>query len=99
MPVRGPFDAAGKATIPDRKHLKFEVGGGRAQGQFSLASQRISPVLEGYLIIDRLNLGMMLDQLGYKRALEGNLDVDVMLNGSGNSTAALMAGLDGDIYL
>jgi uncharacterized protein involved in outer membrane biogenesis len=86
----------GELTI---KPIKFEVGGGQAQGQFSFASQGKIPLVDGYLTIDRLDLGMMLDQLGYKRALEGNLDVDVTLSGSGDSTAALMAGLDGDIYL
>jgi hypothetical protein len=49
--------------------------------------------------IGNFDLGQMLDRLGYKRALEGNLDVDATLSGSGDSTAALMAGLNGAIYL
>jgi len=41
----------------------------------------------------------MLDQLGYSRTIEGNLDAMADLDGSGDSIAALMAGLNGDIRI
>ncbi len=41
----------------------------------------------------------MLDQLGYQRSVEGNLDAAFNLDGSGDSVAALMAGLNGNIRI
>jgi len=41
----------------------------------------------------------MLDQLGYQHSVEGNMDVDFNLAGSGDSVAALMAGLNGNISI
>ena len=41
----------------------------------------------------------MLEQLGYQRSVEGNLDIFVDLKSAGNSIAALMADLNGDIII
>ena len=41
----------------------------------------------------------MLDKLGYQRSVEGNLDANFKLDGSGDSVAALMAGLNGNIRI
>ena len=41
----------------------------------------------------------MLDKLVYQRSIEGNLDADFNLDGAGDSVAALMAGLNGNIRI
>ena len=65
-----------------------------------LCGHRRQPAaLAATLDIDQLEIGPMLDQLGYQRSVEGNLDAAFNLDGSGNSVAALMAGLNGNIRI
>jgi hypothetical protein len=79
--------------------IKFMVGGGSANGRLNLHSQDKPSSLAMELKIDQLDLGPMLDELGYQRTLEGTLDTDIMLSGSGNSLADFMAGLNGGISI
>jgi uncharacterized protein involved in outer membrane biogenesis len=79
------------------KPFKFTIGGGKADVEFALQSQETPASLAATLDIDQLEIGPMLDQLGYQRSMEGNLDADLNLAGSGNSVAALMAGLNGNL--
>jgi uncharacterized protein involved in outer membrane biogenesis len=79
--------------------VEFKIGSGLAKGRFLLDSRQASPNLQADMDINNFDLGRMLDRLGYERSSEGNLDVDATLSGSGNSPAALMAGLNGAIYL
>ncbi len=81
------------------KPFKFTTGGGKAEVEFALRSQNKPATLTTNLNIDQLDLGLMLDKLGYKRSVEGNLDATSDLNGSGDSVAALMAGLNGNIRM
>jgi uncharacterized protein involved in outer membrane biogenesis len=79
------------------KPFTFTMGGGKADVRFALRSQNTPATLDATLDIDRLEIGPMLDQLGYQRSMEGNLDANFNLAGAGNSIAALMAGLNGNI--
>ena len=79
------------------KPFTFMIGGGKADVQFALQSQNTPATLDATLDIDQHEIGPMLDQLGYQRSMEGNLDADINLAGAGNSIAALMAGLNGNI--
>jgi uncharacterized protein involved in outer membrane biogenesis len=79
------------------KPFTFMMGGGKADVQFTLRSQNTPARLDATLDIDQHEIGPMLDQLGYQRSMEGNLDADINLTGAGNSIAALMAGLNGKI--
>ncbi|UCG14228.1 MAG: AsmA family protein [Deltaproteobacteria bacterium] len=81
------------------KPLKFVVGGGAADGRFNIRSQEQIPTMTMEMKISQLDLGAMLDELGSQRTLEGTLDLDFRLTGQGNSTAEVMAGLNGGIYL
>jgi uncharacterized protein involved in outer membrane biogenesis len=81
------------------KPFSFGVGGGKADVQFDLRSQDTPPRLEFAKIVDRLDLGPMLDELGYPKTVEGILDSKIQLSGQGNSMAELMAGLNGDIRM
>ena len=77
--------------------IKFMIGGGSANGRFNLRSQDKPSALTMALKMDQLDLGPMLDELGYKRTMEGTLDAVITLAGSGNSLADLVAGLNGRI--
>jgi uncharacterized protein involved in outer membrane biogenesis len=81
------------------KPFRFTTGGGKADVQFTLRSKEKPAVLAATLDIDQLEIGPMLDKLGYQRSVEGNLDANFKLNGSGDSVAALMAGLNGNIRI
>ncbi|MCP4631105.1 MAG: AsmA family protein [bacterium] len=78
------------------KPFKFSIGGGKADVQFALHSQEKPAALAANLNVNQLEIGPMLDKLGYPRNVEGNLDADFNLNSAGNSVAALMAGLNGN---
>jgi uncharacterized protein involved in outer membrane biogenesis len=79
------------------KPFKFTIGGGKADVKFALQAQQTPATLAATLDIDQLEIGPMLDQLGSQRSVEGSLDASFNLVGSGNSVAALMAGLNGKI--
>jgi uncharacterized protein involved in outer membrane biogenesis len=81
------------------KPLKFRIGGGIADGRINLQSGKKPAEFSTSLAIDQLGIGPMLDELGYPRNIEGNLDAVINLDGSGDSIAALMAGLNGDIRI
>ncbi len=79
------------------KPFNFFIGGGKADFWFTLQSRQNPAALATNLDVDQLEIGPMLDKLGYERSVEGNLDADFNMEGSGDSIAALMAGLNGDI--
>jgi hypothetical protein len=81
------------------KPFTFTVGGGKADVQFDLRSQEQPPRLAVAKVIDQLDLGPMLDELGYERNMEGKLNTDIELSSQGGSLAELMAGLEGNIYI
>ena len=93
------LDALLKNGYLEIKPFKFTIGGGKADIQFALRSQETPARLAATLDIDQLEIGPMLDQLGYQRSVEGNLDAAFNLDGSGDSVAALMAGLNGNIRI
>jgi uncharacterized protein involved in outer membrane biogenesis len=81
------------------KPFNFTIGGGKADVKLALRSQETPATLAATLDIDQLEIGPMLDQLGSQRSVEGNLDAAFNLDGSGDSVAALMAGLNGNIRI
>jgi hypothetical protein len=78
------------------KPFKFAIGGGKADVRFALQSQNKPARLATTLNIDQLEIGPMLDKLGYQRSVEGNMDASYNLDSSGDSIAALMAALNGN---
>jgi len=78
------------------KPFTFSIGGGQADVQFALDAGQTPAALTTILDINQLDIGPMLDKLGYQRQVEGNLDVDIKLDSAGDSVAALMAALNGD---
>ena len=81
------------------KPFGFTVGGGKADIQIDLRLQENPPTLVVAKVIDQLDVGLMLEKLGYSRSLEGMLDTRIDLSGRGASPAELMAGLNGSFIL
>ncbi len=79
--------------------FKFGIGGGYAESILALKSSQNPPSVEAILAVHQFDIGPMLEQLGNASTIEGTLDTSVHLTGDGNSMAALMAGLDGEIHL
>jgi uncharacterized protein involved in outer membrane biogenesis len=81
------------------KPFTFSIGGGKADAQFALRSQEKPTALSTTLKIDQLEIGPMLDNLGYERSVEGNMDADFNLTSTGDSIADLMAALNGNTHI
>ncbi|MEN8245633.1 MAG: AsmA family protein [Thermodesulfobacteriota bacterium] len=79
--------------------LKFNIGGGSAEGTFALQSGNSPPFMATSLAVHHFDIGPMLEQLGQESTLQGTLNTSIYLNGRGNSVAALMAGLNGKVHL
>ena len=78
------------------KPFNFSIGGGKADVQFAIRSRNRPAVLDTRVDVDQLEIGPMLDKLGYQRTVEGDLDVDIDLSSTGNSVADIMAVLNGN---
>ncbi|MFC1577915.1 AsmA family protein [Thermodesulfobacteriota bacterium] len=77
----------------------FKAGGGKADVRLELRLQDTPPPLVLAKVIDQLDVGVMLEKLGYSRSLEGMLDTKINLVGRGASPAELMAGLNGFVVI
>jgi hypothetical protein len=79
--------------------LNLGAGGGTVEGSFTLKTSGARPFMATRLAVHHLDSGPMLEQLGQESTIQGTLNTTIYLNGSGNSIAALMARLNGKIYL
>jgi|GEM_PF-850176 len=77
------------------KPLKLVMGGGTVGGHFDLHVQGKAAQVATALKIDQYELGSMLKKLGISDSLHGNVDIELDLEGRGNSIAELMSGLNG----
>jgi len=75
----------------------FRIGEGNADILFDPKSTASPRQWVTVINVKQLELGAKLDQLESRANLEGNLDINLSVEGSGDSMAALMAGLNGDI--
>ncbi len=83
----------------DIKPLKAVIGGGKLEGSLALRPQGNQAILSLAVKADKFDIGRMAKEMQVTDILEGKLDVDVDLKGSGGSVAALMAGLNGKVVL
>jgi uncharacterized protein involved in outer membrane biogenesis len=81
------------------KPFSFTVGGGKADIRIDLRLRDNPPTLVVAKVVDQLDIGLMLEKLGYSRSLEGMLDTRINLSGRGVSPAELMAGLNGSVII
>lgn len=83
----------------DIRPLKALIGGGNLEGSLALRPQGDQAILSLVLKIDKFDIGRMAKEMQVTDILEGKLDADVDLKGSGGSVAALMGGLNGRVVL
>jgi hypothetical protein len=79
------------------KPFLADIGGGKLNAEINLQAKANTATLNTKLDLNQLDLGKMLKELEITEALDGRLDFDINLKGQGNSVAAIMAGLNGDI--
>ena len=77
------------------RELKCGAGGGTIEGFFDLLPQGKTGKMGVEMTLRHVDVGRMLRELKARRVLEGDLDADIDLQGSGGSIAELMAGLHG----
>ena len=99
LPLLNIGDLSAHMVLED-EHLTIEplkcvIDGGTLDGRFGLQPQDKAAKVAMAFKMDQYNLGSMLKELGINDVLEGKLDMEVDLEGQGNSVAALMAGLNG----
>jgi uncharacterized protein involved in outer membrane biogenesis len=89
--------------VLEKGHLTVDpfrclIGGGSAEGRLDFHSQDDGGANWAFrLKISRLDLGLMLEELGRTPFIDGTLNADMEAGGRGSSVAQLMAGLDGRI--
>jgi uncharacterized protein involved in outer membrane biogenesis len=93
------FDAVLRDGAFEAKPVTFGVGGGTGEGYLAIHNQGQGAAVTAAARLKDVEVGPMLDLLRYERNLEGSLDVDMKLSGSGDSPAALMGGLNGQVHL
>jgi uncharacterized protein involved in outer membrane biogenesis len=86
--------------VLDEGHLMVErleatMGGGTLDAQIDLNVQGKEAASKAKLEINQLDLDRMLKKLGLEDVAEGEVDIQVDVEGQGNSVAAIMADLNG----
>ena len=79
------------------KPFLANIGGGKLAAELNLWAQAGTATIETRVNVDQVDLGKMLRELEITEALDGLLDFDIDVKGRGNSVAAIMAGLNGDV--
>jgi uncharacterized protein involved in outer membrane biogenesis len=77
------------------ERIKATMGGGTLDAQIDLNVQGEEAALQAELQINQLDLDRMLKKLGLEDVAEGEVDIQVDVEGQGNSVASIMAGLNG----
>ena len=76
-----------------------DIGGGSLSVDLNLVENAENTRLRAIISAQKIDLGSMLKKLEMTQAMEGALDLDVGLEGRGNTIAAIMAGLNGDVII
>ena len=92
-----------KASLADGRleaePVTFVVVGGSGECRMKIHRQERGAAITLAAKIKDLQVGPMLDELGRERNVDGSLDVDMKLAGSGDSPAALVGGATGHVHL
>ncbi len=89
------IDAAMNNGSLSLKPLKMSLGGGNIGINMDLVSKVNGVDFSTVLNIKGLELAGVLEKMGIKDKVEGLVDADIDIRGSGNSIASIMAGLNG----
>ena len=77
--------------------LKAEIAKGTIDGQVRLDGSRAAPALAVTMTALKIDLGKFLTETDVGGLLEGAININVKLNGSGKSVLSLASGLDGPV--
>ena len=81
------------------KPLTTDIGGGTFSSTLDLLTKKNQATVTAKITVKKIDIGEMLKKLGIARDLDGVIDTDINLRGQGESVAALMAGLNGDVVV
>ena len=84
----------GRLTVD---HLEAQIGGGRLESRLDVLAQNNQATANMEVTVNELDIGEMLKKLAIRDDLDGMLDLDINLASQGDSLAALMGGLNGDV--
>jgi len=87
---------AGRLTL---NPLSAIIGGGKLDSSLSVSPMGKAAAIMAKLKIDKLGIGTLTKEAGLPEGIEGVLDADLDIKGTGASVAKLMAGLDGHLSL
>jgi uncharacterized protein involved in outer membrane biogenesis len=79
--------------------LRAGVGGGSLKGTFDLKPQEAGAAMKTELVVKQLDVGRMMKELEKEENLEGQLDLNIDVNGKGVSEADWMSSLNGRVVL
>lgn len=79
--------------------VTFVVVGGSGECRLKIRRTERGAAITLAAKVKDVQVGPMLDELGRERNVDGSLDVDMKLAGSGDSLAALMGGVTGHLHL
>ena len=77
--------------------FEADIGGGSLSVDLNLVENADDTRLKANISAQQIDLGSMLKKLDITDAMEGAFDLVVNLEGRGNTAAAVMAGLNGDV--
>jgi uncharacterized protein involved in outer membrane biogenesis len=89
------IDAAMNNGSISLKPLKMSLGGGNISVNMGLGSKGNEAALSAIVNVTGLELAGVLEKMGIKDKVEGLVDADIDIKGSGNSIASIMGGLNG----
>jgi uncharacterized protein involved in outer membrane biogenesis len=75
------------------------MAGGSFGGELDVLPGEHAPTVRASLTVKQMNLRQLLKQVGVAYALDGDMDLDVAVIGSGLSVAEIVAGLNGEIAM
>ncbi len=81
------------------KPIKATIGCGSLDGHINLDILGDDAIMNTQFQAGGVALGSMLKDLGIKEVMEGDFNVDIMLNGQGGSVAGIMENLEGHISI
>ena len=81
------------------KPLTTDIGGGTFSSTLDLLTKKNQATVTAKITVKKIDIGEMLKKLGIARDLDGVIDTDINLRSQGESVAALMAGLNGDVVV
>ncbi len=79
--------------------IKATIGGSSLDGYINLDILGDDAIMNTQFQASGVEIGSMLKDLGIREVMEGDFDVDIVLNGHGDSVAGIMENLEGNVSI